>query len=173
MGVIRFRADVLSIYQLASTLKRYYVVTGRENQFHDFILSFLVQVGQAMESPTYDNPTPHFIYGTARSSSADSRTSLEQRTNVILAKFLEFAPDLQTKDPTRTFNYWQKLAIYYKDKGYVNFAKLPLHSTKERLTTSFDMQMAGQQQWQMDDGSASVVIGRFHKFQQVFEKMQA
>jgi hypothetical protein len=115
--VVRFRADVVSIYQLASTLRRDYAITGRESQFHDFVLNFLVQVGQAMMSPTYDNPTPYFIYGVARSSSADSTTSLESRTDVILAKFLEFAPNLQTKDPIRAFNYWQKLAIYYKDKG--------------------------------------------------------
>jgi 5-methylcytosine-specific restriction endonuclease McrA len=150
--VIRFRADVLSIYQLASTLKRDYAVTGRENQFHDFILNFLVQVGQAMESPTYDNPTPHFIYGTARSSSADSRTSLEQRTNVILAKFLEFAPDLQTKDPTRAFNYWQKLAIYYKDKGVCQLCKTP---------TPFDQGEADHIIRHADGGPTTVANGRW------------
>lgn len=115
--VLRFRADAISMYQLASILKRDYAITGKEETFHDFILSFLVEVGQAMGSSSYDNPTPYLLYGIARSSSADSKTSLEDRANLILAKFLEFAPDLQTKDSSRNFNYWQKLAIFYRDKS--------------------------------------------------------
>ena len=120
---IRFRADVQSIYQLASTLRKNYAITGKEQQLHDFILDFLVKVGQSMWSSTYDSASPYYVYGTWRSSSADSKNSLIQRTNVILAKFLEYVPDLRTKDPIRDFDYWQKLAIYYKDKGICQVCK--------------------------------------------------
>lgn len=150
--VVRFRADVLSMYQLASILRRHYAITGKDAQFHDFVLSFLVQVGQAMENPTYDNPTPYFIYGTARSSSADSKTSLEGRTNVILAKFLEFLPTLQHKDPVRIFDYWQKLAIYYKDKGICQVCG---------AQTPFDQGEADHKIRHADGGPTTVENGRW------------
>lgn len=150
--VIRFRADVVSIYQLASILKRDYAITEREDQFHDFVLNFLVQVGGAVGSPTTDNPSPYFIYGVARSSSADSRASLEDRTNVILAKFLEFVPDLQTKDPSRTFNYWQKLAIYYRDNRVCQLCKTP---------TPFDQGEADHIIRHTDGGQTIVENGRW------------
>jgi 5-methylcytosine-specific restriction endonuclease McrA len=105
-----------------------------------------------MESPTYDNPSPYFIYGTARSSSADSRTSLENRTNVILAKFLEFVPDLQTKDPIRAFNYWQKLAIYYRDSGTCQ---------RCRAATPFEQGEADHVVRHTDGGPTRVANGRW------------
>jgi hypothetical protein len=150
--VVRFRADVVSIYQIASILRRNYAITGKERQYHDFVLNFLVQVGQAMESPTYDNPTPYLLYGMARSSSADSRTSLENRIDVILPKFLEFVPDLQTKDPIRAFNYWQKLAIYYKDKGICQRCHTP---------TSFEQGEADHIIRHTDGGQTTVENGRW------------
>jgi len=142
----------LSIYQLASIIKRTFAITGKEKQFHDFILNFLVEVGRAMESPTHDSPSPFLIYGTARSSSADSRTSLEQRTDVILAKFLEFVPDLKTKDPSRAFDYWQRLAIYYKDRGICQLCANP---------TPFDQGEADHIVRHADGGQTTVANGRW------------
>jgi len=50
-------------------------------------------------------------------ASADSRDSIEKRFDIMLTKFLEFNQKLVPKDPKRSFDYWEKLAVHRRDTG--------------------------------------------------------
>ncbi len=124
---LEFRADVISAYFLASDLIKDYAITGRENKVRDFLLSFLSEVGKTkMSSRSQEDISAFSRYAAERSASADSKKALAERHNIMLGKFLEFLPDLPTKDPHRTFNYWQRLAIYYRDKGICQIGGEPV-----------------------------------------------
>ncbi len=113
---ICFKADFISLYLFAKSLIENYVTDKIEDNLKGFFIQFLVKVGE-VESSEREEDAAYYDYKTYRKSSADSRNSIEKRFNIILSKFLEFTPDIKPKDPTRGFNYWEKLAIYRRDKG--------------------------------------------------------
>ena len=86
------------------------------NELKDFFIRFLIKVGE-VESSEKEEDAPYYDYKTYRKTTADSRGSIEKRFNISLSKFLEFFPDIKPKDPTRGFNYWEKLAVYWRDRG--------------------------------------------------------
>jgi hypothetical protein len=69
-----------------------------------------------VETSEGDN-APYYDYKTYRKTSADSRSSMEKRFEVLLTKFLEYNQSLLPKDPKRNYEKWQRLAIYDRDKG--------------------------------------------------------
>jgi len=73
-----------------------------------------------VESSEIEEDTPYYDYKAYRKTSADSRNSIKRRFNIILSKFLEFNQKLIPKDPNRNFDYWEKLAIYRRDRGEVS-----------------------------------------------------
>lgn len=115
--VIKYNADFISLYLLAKHILENYVTSEANNLgLKEFFMSFVIKVGE-VQSSEKEEDVPYFDYKTYRKTSADSRNSIERRFNIILTKFLEFNPTLLPKDPNRNFNYWEKLAIYYRDKG--------------------------------------------------------
>lgn len=109
--IIKQKGDVVPIYLLASyLLKRYASVKQKGDKFKDFIEQFLTTVYSGYESHCFD-------YKLARSTATESRKSIQKGFEIILGKLLEFVPELQLKDEKRLFDYGQRLAIYYRDKG--------------------------------------------------------
>lgn len=54
----------------------------------------------------------YYSYWVARTSSPDSKKNINERFNIILRHFLEYAPEIKPKDMQREFDWGQKLAIY-------------------------------------------------------------
>jgi hypothetical protein len=116
-NIIRFKADFISLYLLGKYLVENYVIERKEEKLKDYFIEFLTKVGE-VESSGEEVDVPYFDYKQWRKTSADSRKSIEKRNDIVLSKFLEFVPDIQPKDPEREFNYWERLAIYYRAKGF-------------------------------------------------------
>jgi len=112
---ISTRADFISLFLLARHIRENYVTAGRIG-LKDFFINFEIRVGE-VESGAQHKDAPYFDYQTYRKTSADSKASIDKRFEIILAKFLEYRPDLIPKDPDRDFDYWEKLAIYWRDNG--------------------------------------------------------
>ncbi|MGB9914658.1 MAG: HNH endonuclease family protein [Candidatus Bathyarchaeales archaeon] len=113
--VIKYNADFISLYLLAKHLLEHYVISSVVG-LKDFFIQFNIKVGE-VESSEKEEDVPYYDYKTYRKTSADSRTSIEKRFTIILSKFLEFNQSLQPKDPIRSYDYWEKLAVYWRDKG--------------------------------------------------------
>ncbi len=116
-STVRYRADVVSLYSLADIIRKNYSITGIEKKLGDFILDFLVKVEVSEKYPSKIGYTRYARYANLRSSSADSGPNVKERHEIILTKFLQRTPDIQPKDPTRAFNYAERLAIYYRASG--------------------------------------------------------
>ncbi len=114
-STIEFNADFISLYLLAKHILDNYVVSSKVG-LRDFFIQFAIRVDK-VESSEKEEDAPYYDYKTYRKTSADSRSSIERRFNIILSKFLEFNPKIKPKDPNRSFSYWEKLAVYWRDKG--------------------------------------------------------
>lgn len=113
--IIKYNADFISLYLLAKYLIENYVIDSNIG-LKDFFLNFLIRVGK-VESSENEEDASYYDYKTYRKTSADSKNSIKRRFDIILSKFLEFNQTLVPKDPNRNFNYWEKLAVYHRDKG--------------------------------------------------------
>jgi hypothetical protein len=105
---IQHKGDLVPIYLVASYILRKYSVEGREGRIREFMEAFLTAVANG--DPAYSE------YRLARSHAIDSKPSIETGFNVMLQRLLEYIPDLPLKDPSRSFDYGQKLAIYFRDR---------------------------------------------------------
>jgi hypothetical protein len=114
---VRFRADIVSLYTLADAIRTGYSTTGVEGPLGKFILDFLVKVGNYWTLGGTTDSIPYGKYANLRSSSADSGPNIKERQEIILSKFLQFKPDLRPKDPTRGFDYAERLALYQRANG--------------------------------------------------------
>jgi len=89
-----------------------------------FFIRFATRVGEA-ETSEGEN-AQFYDYRTYRKTSADSKDSIERRFNIILTKFLEFNQGLAPKDPKRNYDYWEKLAVYDRDKDICQLCSQPV-----------------------------------------------
>ncbi len=115
-NIIRFNADFISLYLLAKHILDNYVTDGVDLGLKDFFMQFLIKVGE-VESSEKEEDAPYYDYKTYRKTSADSKNSIEKRFRILLSKFLEHNQNLVPKDPERDFDYWEKLAVYWRDGG--------------------------------------------------------
>ncbi len=113
--IIEFRADFVTLYLFAKHLLENYAVDRANVNLKEFMIRFLAKVGE-VETSEGDNAS-YYDYKTYRKTSADSRTSMEKRFDVLLTKFLEYNQNLLPKDPKRGYEKWERLAIYDRDKG--------------------------------------------------------
>ncbi|MGB7061157.1 MAG: DUF262 domain-containing protein [Candidatus Zixiibacteriota bacterium] len=115
-GVIKHKADFITLYLFAKRLAENYATKGLENHVKEFFMLFLTRVGE-VESSQNPEDVPYFDYKTWRKTSADSKKSVEKRLDIFMSKFLESVSGIEPKDPRRGFNYWEKLAVYRRDAG--------------------------------------------------------
>ena len=115
-SIIKYNGDFISLFWLAKYLSENYVTDSQELGLNEFFLHFLRRVGE-VESSENREDAPYYDYKTYRRTSSDAKDSIEKRFEVLLSKFLQFNSALVPKDPKRLFNYWEKLAVYQRDKG--------------------------------------------------------
>jgi hypothetical protein len=130
--VIKFNADFISLCLLANNILENYAIDSVGSNLKDFFINFAIKVDKT-ESGEKEDEIPFYEYNIYRKTSADSKGSIEKRFNIILSKFLEFNPNIKPKDPERNFDYWQRLAVYWRDNG---LCQLKLEGCKQK--TSFD-----------------------------------
>lgn len=112
--VIEYNADYATLFWLGKCLLENYAVSGVNLGLKNFFIQFASMVGQVENSEGAN--APYYEYQTYRRSSADSRTSMEKRFNIMLTKFLQYNQKLQPKDPVRDYDYSEKLAIFARDR---------------------------------------------------------
>jgi len=121
--IIKYKADFLTLFSLSKHLMENYAVSNTCLALKDFFLQFASKVGQVVTSEG-DN-APYYDYKTYRKTSADSKTSMEKRFNVILTKFLTFNQKLVPKDPKRDYDSWEKLSVFARDKETCQMCSVP------------------------------------------------
>ena len=111
-ALIKYKADIISLYTLVDAVRKSYSITGIDNHLQKFILDFFNNISNDSQSKA-----SYYKYNTLRSSSADSSKNIEERHEIILSEFLVFFPNIKPLDGNRLFNYHERLAIYLRANG--------------------------------------------------------
>jgi len=93
---IDYRADFISLFLLGKHIRDNYVTAGKTG-LKDFFIDFEIKVGE-VESSENEKNAPYYDYQVYRRTSADTKTSIDKRFEIILAKSLEYRPTLIPKD---------------------------------------------------------------------------
>lgn len=113
----------LDLYLLISELDTSDALTGREDDFASFYVSFEQQRRPAMQEPSdllesgrsaWDRGMYEYIEAFVRSGG--TRRNIEKRHEVYKKQFLYDIPDLTPKDPTRAFSRDERIVIWQRDK---------------------------------------------------------
>jgi len=117
--VVRKKSDLPLIYSIASHLRRKYVADG--NSFKEFITEFFTNVANIKVKEIKVAKGPFEQYAELRRKGLTLET-FTNRFNLLLGLYLTKYPNILLKDPKRSFDVGQKLAIYYfKDKGICQY----------------------------------------------------
>jgi hypothetical protein len=111
---IRHKADILSLYLLASSLRSGYSLSGLDEKLTEFVFDFISNVQESDRLQNNENNKPYKMYANLRS---DSAPHIRERRNIILSKFLQFELSILPKDPARDYSYPERLAIFQQSKG--------------------------------------------------------
>lgn len=113
--VIRKKSDLPLVYLLVSYLRKKYIVDYR--LFRNFIIEFFTIIAQVSLSEGEPAKNDFERYFELRRKGLTA-VNFSERFRIMLSLFLNKAPRIKLKDPKRSFEVGQKLAIYYhKDKG--------------------------------------------------------
>ena len=96
---IRHKADILSLYLLASSLRSGYSLSGIDEKLAGFVFDFISNIQESDRLQNNENNKPYKMYANLRS---DSAPHIRERRNIILSKFLPPANSLQHRD-SRTY----------------------------------------------------------------------
>jgi Protein of unknown function DUF262 len=146
---IRHKSDILSLYLLVTSLRSGYSVTGLDEKLAEFVFDFIYNVQNSNRLQNNVNNKPYKVYASLRS---DSAPHIKDRRNIILSKFLQFLPSTLPRDPTRGYNYAERLAIFQESKGMC---------VKCHALTPFNRGVAEHIQKSEDRGSTTVDNGRW------------
>lgn len=146
---IRHKSDILSLYLLVTSLRSGYSVTGLDEKLAEFVFDFIYNVQNSNRLQNNVNNKPYKVYASLRS---DSAPHIKERRNIILSKFLQFLPSTLPRDPTRGYNYAERLAIFQESKGMC---------VKCHALTPFNRGVAEHIQKSEDRGSTTVDNGRW------------
>ena len=106
------RYNVITLYCLVSRLLQAYVHDGLEESLHDWFIDFEKRRREEDALPEDDRDPKLIEYKRLTSYSTDTEESIRGRLDLLEARFFEAEPDIELKDPTRTFSHEQRLAIW-------------------------------------------------------------
>ena len=146
---IRHKADILSLYLLATSLRSGYSLTGLDEKLAEFVFEFIYNVQNSDRLQNNVNNKPYKVYASLRS---DSAPHIKERRHIILSKFLQFVPSTLPRDPARDYNYHERLAIFQQSKGIC---------VRCHALTSFNKGIAEHIKKPKDGGSTTIDNGRW------------
>jgi hypothetical protein len=146
---IKHKADVLSLYLLATSLRSGYSITGLDEKLAEFVFDFIYNVQNSDRLQNNVNNKPYKVYASLRS---DSAPHIKERRHIILSKFLQFVPSTLPRDPARDYNYTERLAIFQQFKGMC---------VKCHMLTPFNKGIAEHIKKPEDGGSTTIDNGRW------------
>ena len=113
--VIRLNSDLPLVYLIVSYLRKKYVLDYRV--FKEFIIEFFTAIAQVRLNDGATATNSYERYVELRKKGLTYQ-NFSERFRIMIGLFLNKAPTIGLKDPKRSFDVGQKLAIYYyKDKG--------------------------------------------------------
>jgi len=111
------RVNALSLYILSSELLAKYAISGSYKEFGQWLLDFEARRREDDTKDT-DQRDPDLVqYQLYLSQATASQTALKHRHRVLLTDILLEIPNLELLDPQRTFDEYQRLAIFRKSDG--------------------------------------------------------
>lgn len=108
--VIRKKSDLPIVYLLTSYLREKYVLDYR--LLRSFIINFFTTVAQ-VKVPDGETPRNQYERYVELRKKGLTLDTFSERFRIVLGLFLNQAPKITPKDPKRSFEVGQKLAIYY------------------------------------------------------------
>ncbi len=108
------RATIISLYLLVSELDSNYAIKDKYSSILDFIVEFGKDLIKVQET---EDDRDLIKYLNSISHSSDSANSIRIRHEIILEKFLKFAPSIERLDPQRGFSMPQRILIYRNANG--------------------------------------------------------
>ena len=109
------RANIVTLYGLISEMMGEYALTGKEDFINASYIGFEEWMNKELEKEKPDIEA--MKYSSAMSHSSDGKKSIETRHKILKKWMLESISDLEPLDKNREFDYYQRVAIYRKDKG--------------------------------------------------------
>jgi hypothetical protein len=111
------RYNVINLYCLISVLLDRYVSHELEKPLAAWFLTFEQERSANEELPEEERDVSLVEYRRLVSQSTDAEESIQARLDVYERRFFEAYPDIEQKDPERTFSHEQRLAIFRRDEG--------------------------------------------------------
>ena len=125
------RYNAISLYCLVSTLIESYAHIGTEANLAKWFIAFETD---RRENDRLDEESrdPALVeYKRLTSYSTDAEESIRSRLEYLEKLFFSTYPDIELKDPIRTFSFEQRLAIFRRGLGH---CQIKAHCTGEKLS---------------------------------------
>jgi HNH endonuclease len=111
------RYSVISLYCLVSLLLDGYVSHGHESNLAAWFIAFETERRNNEELQEDERDLSLVEYRRLTSQSTDAEESIRARLDVFERRFFAAYPEIEPKDPTRSFTHEQRLAIFRRDNG--------------------------------------------------------
>lgn len=111
------RYNVITLYSLVSLLLDGYAVHGVETCLATWFVSFEKERHADEQKPEDERDIGFVDYRRLISHSTDTEESIRARLDMFERRFLSEYPNIEPKDPVRSFSHEQRLAIYRRDNG--------------------------------------------------------
>jgi len=111
------KANVLSLYILASELLAKFAISAKYQEFGQWFLDFEARRREDETRDADQRDSDLVQYQLFLSQATASQTALKHRHRVLMSDLLLNIPSLQLLDPQRAFDEYQRLAIFHKHDG--------------------------------------------------------
>lgn len=111
------KVNVLSLYILASELLAKFAISAKYQEFGQWFLDFEARRREDETRDADQRDSDLMQYQLFLSQATASQTALKHRHTVLMSDLLLNIPNLELLDPQRSFDYYQRIAIFRKYDG--------------------------------------------------------
>ncbi len=115
--------NVISLYIIIMKLIDDYAISKREAEIANWFFDFEKRRSADLQLDPDERSGKFVMYSEKISNGTDALDSLTYRDNLLTEDLFSFIPDLVRKDPQRSFDFSQRLAIFRKDDGTCQICK--------------------------------------------------